>query len=242
MPAGARPIMNIDLHSYPTFFGKKLSEPKLLSGQGYSNENYIFFAEEKPYLLRRFKLDDRDRELEYRVQRLAYEQAIAGEPLVLDLLQDFMVCEFLEGEHREVLGEEELAMLASVLKKVHSLEIDTEEMQLETMFGSIDGALETALQSIEQFPKEPVLCHNDPNSKNLIFSASGLKLIDWEFAGINDRYFDLAAVSVEFDLDILDEAYFLASYFRVEGWEKEKLEAYKTVYKALCKQWFENNM
>ena len=233
--------MNIDLHSYPPFFGKELSEPKRLPDQGYSNENYIFYAEEKPYLLRKFKLDDRDRELEYRVQRLAYEQGIAAQPLILDLHQDFMVCEFLEGEHKETLKREELAMLASVLKTVHGLEIDAEEMQLENMFDSIDETLEGALQSIERFSKEPVLCHNDPNPKNLIFSTSGLKLIDWEFAGINDRYFDLAAVSVEFDLDILNEAYFLASYFRQEGWEKEKLEAYKTVYKALCEQWFKEN-
>ncbi len=241
MPAGSRYIVNIDLHSYPPFSGKEIVGPKLLPQQGYSNENYIFYAEEKPYLLRKFKLEDRNRELEYRVQLLAYEKGIAAQPLILDLSKNLMVCEFLEGEHKTLLKKEDLARLATVLKKVHCLQTDAEVMQLEMMFGSISDGLKEAFRVIETFPEEPVLCHNDPNPKNLIFSASGLKLIDWEFAGINDRYFDLAAVSVEFNLDLLDEAYFLASYFRMEGWEKEKLEAYKTVYKALCEQWFQSN-
>ena len=37
----------------------------------------------------------------------------------------------------------------------------------------------------------------DVHAGNLVHSASGLKLIDWEYAGMNDGIWDLADVSIE---------------------------------------------
>ena len=65
--------------------------------------------------------------------------------------------------------------------------------------------------------------------------------MDWEDAAINDRYFDLASVCVEFNLGKENEAYFLRRYFTEANEINEvKLKAYKIIYKALCTQWFEN--
>jgi len=84
------------------------------------------------------------------------------------------------------------------------------------------------------------LCHNDLNPRNLFFSET-IQLIDWEDAGINDRYFDLASASVEFNLDKESESYFLKHYFTEENEiNHEKLKAYKIIYKALCPQWLDN--
>ena len=64
-------------------------------------------------------------------------------------------------------------------------------------------------------------------------------MIDFEYAGVNDRYFDLASVCVEFGLDEGIQKVFLDAYF--EGaYSLEKLEAYKMIYMQLCKEWFEN--
>lgn len=38
------------------------------------------------------------------------------------------------------------------------------------------------------------LCHNDVHHLNVIDTHGRLRLVDWEYAGIGDRYFDLAAV------------------------------------------------
>ncbi len=190
-------------------------------------------------MLRKFILEDRDRELEYEIQSLAYEKGIAAEPLILDLENDLMICEFLDGEHRKSLSREEIKQIVQVLKKLHLIEIDSKAMDLEKMFTVQTKEIEKAFLTLKKYAEETVLCHNDLNPKNLIFSTKNLKLIDWEFAGVNDLYFDLAVVSVEFDLSILDEAYLLANYFLMHGWDKEKLDAYKVIYKALCKQWFE---
>ncbi len=234
-------MMKIDLHKYPLFQNITLTKPELLPRQGFSNENYIFTSENKKYLLRRFKLPDRDRELEYRVQNLAYEKGLAAKPYILDLPNALMICEFLEGEHRDTLETEDIHAIVKVLKKVHALQVDVEPIQLETLFTTIDSRIEELFRAIASFPQEHALCHNDPNPKNMIFTASGLKLIDWEFAGINDRYFDLAAVCVEFDLSQNDMEMFLNTYFEEVKWHQEKLDVYKTVYSELCKQWFKEN-
>jgi thiamine kinase-like enzyme len=61
---------------------------------------------------------------------------------------------------------------------------------------------------------EPVPCHNDLLTANLIRSLDGaLLLVDWEYAGMGERFFDLGNLSInnEFDEDAdlrLLEAYF----------------------------------
>ena len=223
------------------FKGKSITNLKKLPEQGFSNENHIFIFDSKTYLFRKFKLQDRDRQLEFAIQMLAYEHALAAKPHMLNLSQGYMICEFIEGHHKEKLERKDITLVAQVLKKLHSLKIEQEALDLKSQFSAIDESLESAFDMLEQSTKEIVLCHNDLNPQNCVFSKEGLKLIDWEFAGMNDLYFDLAAVSVEFKLELLDEAYLLAAYFGSAGWDKKKLDAYKVVYKALCQQWFKEN-
>jgi aminoglycoside phosphotransferase (APT) family kinase protein len=49
-----------------------------------------------------------------------------------------------------------------------------------------------------------VLSHNDVNPTNLVYDGERLLLLDWETAGPNDPYYDLAAISVFLRMD--DEA------------------------------------
>jgi aminoglycoside phosphotransferase (APT) family kinase protein len=41
-----------------------------------------------------------------------------------------------------------------------------------------------------------VLSHNDVNPSNLVYDGEKLLLVDWDTAGPNDPYYDLAAISV----------------------------------------------
>ena len=223
------------------FKGKRIKHFDLLPEQGFSNENYIFTLDGKIYLLRKFKLQDRDRQEEFDVQTLAYKSGLAAKPFVLNISNDYMVCEFLEGQHKEKLEKTDISLLVQVLKTLHSLNLKSQPIDLKSEFSVLDESLKDAFDVIDHTPQEIVLCHNDLNPKNCIFSKNSLKLIDWEFAKLNDRYFDLAAVSVEFKFEFLDDAYLLASYFGRAGWNKKKFDAYKIIYKALCKQWFKEN-
>lgn len=46
-------------------------------------------------------------------------------------------------------------------------------------------------------PTELVLCHNDLNSGNLVFLNQKLYLIDFEYAMLNDKFFDIASFASE---------------------------------------------
>ncbi len=217
------------LKTHPFFNAKQIESCKLLENQGYCNENYMVVADGIKYIVRKLLREDIDREFEWKVQNLAYAEGITAEPLVFDREHDFMVFTFLEGEHKSKLELDELKLLAQILKKLHSISIDAKPIELQT-----------DTSKVACYPKEYVLCHNDLNPQNIFFSKD-IKFIDWEYAGINDRYFDLACVCVEFGLDGERVEVFLGAYFDGEDFSLEKLEAYKIIYKTLCAEWFQNN-
>ena len=60
----------------------------------------------------------------------------------------------------------------------------------------------------------PVSCHNDLLTANFILDEGDvLRIIDWEYAGMGDRYFDLGNFAVNNGLGDEDEERFLTVYF-----------------------------
>jgi thiamine kinase-like enzyme len=226
------------LKQYKIFKNKEIEVFELLEDQGYCNENYLLKAEDQKYLIRKFKLEN-DRKFEFKVQKLAYEKNIAAKPMILDEKNGLMICEFLEGSHKIALEKHDLKKLAQLLRALHNIKLNIKPLDLEKVLTSKSKVIEEALTTLKKYEVEEVLCHNDLNFKNILFTDE-VKLIDWEYAGVNDRYFDLASVCVEFDLGSKDEMYFLEYYFDIsEEIYMEKFSGYKAIYKALCAQWFE---
>jgi thiamine kinase-like enzyme len=60
---------------------------------------------------------------------------------------------------------------------------------------------------------EPVLCHNDLLAGNLLVEGDGLQIVDWEYAGMGDRYFDLGNLAVNNGLDEEAQERLLTAYF-----------------------------
>jgi thiamine kinase-like enzyme len=60
---------------------------------------------------------------------------------------------------------------------------------------------------------EPVPCHNDLLNANLIDDETGIRIVDWEYAGMGDRFFDLANFSVNHELEEEHDRALLAAYF-----------------------------
>src|SRR5262249_9810498 len=49
--------------------------------------------------------------------------------------------------------------------------------------------------------RAPVLSHNDVNPTNLVYDGDRVMLLDWDVAGENDPYYDLAAIAVFLRMD-----------------------------------------
>jgi thiamine kinase-like enzyme len=62
-------------------------------------------------------------------------------------------------------------------------------------------------------PEPLVACHNDLNTANWITDGDRLWLLDWEYAGMNELFFDLGALSANNELDADAEAALLVAYF-----------------------------
>ena len=62
--------------------------------------------------------------------------------------------------------------------------------------------MRTLLEQEEPAAKrEPVLSHNDVNPGNLIYDGERLLLVDWDVAGPNDPFYDLAAAALFLRMD-----------------------------------------
>ena len=61
-------------------------------------------------------------------------------------------------------------------------------------------------------PLELRPCHNDFLPGNLIDDGTRMRIVDWEYAGMGDPFFDLGNFSVNNDLTADEDAAFLAAY------------------------------
>ena len=60
---------------------------------------------------------------------------------------------------------------------------------------------------------DPVPCHNDLLTANFLHDGARVRIVDWEYAGMGDRYFDLGNLSVNNGFTERDDERLLAAYF-----------------------------
>ena len=71
----------------------------------------------------------------------------------------------------------------------------------------------------------PVPCHNDLLNANFLDDGERLRIVDWEYAGMGDRFFDLANFSINHELDATQSETLLGAYFgQVRRADLEALE------------------
>jgi thiamine kinase-like enzyme len=72
-------------------------------------------------------------------------------------------------------------------------------------------AIQAALRGPEH---APVPCHNDLLTANFIYDGERVRIVDWEYAGVGDRYFDLGNLSVNNGFEEVDDERLLEAYWR----------------------------
>ncbi|HET7443593.1 MAG TPA: choline kinase family protein [Solirubrobacterales bacterium] len=175
-----------------------------------------------------------DRHAEAEANRCAAGAGVA--PEVAALLDDppCLVTCFVEGETMtsEALREPAaLAQVAAALRAVHGCEpvsasfssfriVEDYEAKTTERGGEVPAAFERSQVTAAKIeaalrwrPHESVLCHNDLLAANFIASPGGLRIVDWEYSGMGDRYFDLGNFAVNNELGDEQEEAFLDAYF-----------------------------
>ncbi len=73
-------------------------------------------------------------------------------------------------------------------------------------------------------PQPLVPCHNDYLNANFLMDATGtVRIVDWEYAGMGDRFFDLGNFSVNHGYDVAQDEQLLAAYVGKETARGEDL-------------------
>jgi thiamine kinase-like enzyme len=183
-----------------------------------------------------------DRAAERAAGELAARAGIG--PGVVAMLDDppCLVTEFVVGEPmsaEELRGPAALGEVAAALRTLHACEeqlpvafssfriVETYAARIAERGGEVPSSYEWALAAAHRIEAaltgpehEPVPCHNDLLAANFIRSPKGVRIIDWEYAGMNDRYFDLGNFAVNNELDAEGEAALLAAYFEAPASER----------------------
>ncbi len=187
------------------------------------------------------------------IYRSVAAAGLAPELVHTDHSQGIFLRQFIEGKtwlQSDLNDASKLDRLASVLGKLHSLPaveyrfnpaayIDRYARNIAT--GQARQLADKALGLLaetEQFQSGASLCHNDLVSHNIVESDS-LMLIDWEFAGMGDPWFDLATVVQHHGLATDTGEQFLGQYLHRKPLEDEleRLRANCKFYAILLKLW-----
>ncbi len=220
--------------------GEPDGEPQPLAG-GITNRNFRAGFAGTEYVIRVPGKDTSLLGIDRAAERASGELAarVGISPRVVAMLTDpaCLVTEFVEGE---TMGPEQLRdpgrlrAVAEALRALHtsgatlasrfdSFRIPEDYARIATERGvevpdSYSEAhrhaarIEAALSGPEH---EPVPCHNDLLAANFI-EGERLWLVDWDYAGMGDRYFDLGNFSVNNELDPAGRAELLLAYFGEE--------------------------
>jgi thiamine kinase-like enzyme len=226
------------LRACVTAFAGRTLTIKPLDG-GLTNRNYLVHADSEAYVVRVAGADtgllgiDRDREAA--CARAAAAAGVGPEVIAYVPESTLLVTRFAPGELLKTESLRKpmtLRRVAQALRRCHDSSAPTEAVDFSPFAAArrnhalaqerhvpgsaeLDHAL-AVLARIERDGKPtdpPCLCHNDILPANLIDDGHRVWIIDWEFAGRGDRFFDLGTLAANAEFDEEQELLLLDEYF-----------------------------
>jgi thiamine kinase-like enzyme len=205
-------------------------------GGGITNRNFKVTVDGSAYVLRIGGKDTEllgiDRRVEHEASLAAAAVGVGPEVVAFVEPEGYLVTRFIEGAvvTPEAIREPEaLRRVAGSLRAIHAgppipgrfdsfrvveayaATAATHGIAIPDAFGR---ARETAARVEEArgpVPERP--CHNDLLTANFIDDGTRIRIVDWEYAGMGDVYFDLANFAVNNGLGASETQMLLAAYF-----------------------------
>ena len=225
------------LQRVPETAGRELTLTAL-SG-GITNRNYLITAagEEERYVIRLAGNDTHllgiSREVEHAATVAAAGVGIGPEVIAFIRPEGYLVTRFIVGEPvslEQVHQPETIRRVADSIRRIHGgpaipglfipLRIVDAYLALALEHGvpkpaawdeahAVGRRIERALLDA---PIELRPCHNDLLNANFIDDGERIRIVDWEYAGMGDPFFDLGNFSVNHDLTPDEDAILLEAY------------------------------
>ena len=204
-------------------------------GGGITNRNYKVTVENEVFVLRmggaKTELLGIDRAVEFAAGKRAFEVGVGPEVVHFEPAEGWLVSRFVAGRSislDEMRSPSTLTRVAFAMRAFHDASpipggfnalatVDSYRATAEAHGVAIPGEFGRARAIAERIrvargaqPKVP--CHNDLLNGNFLDDGS-VRIVDWEYAGMGDRFFDLANFSVNHEFGVVDDRGLLHAYF-----------------------------
>jgi len=227
---------------------------------GITNYNYRVEAGVQTFVVRligeRTELLGIDRASEMAAGGLAAGLGIGPEIVQADLDAGVVVTRFIEGRplaREEVGSEPVLAEIAAALRRVHragTVAATFDTFRLVPAYRQLAGRhgvapafdYETMAGTLERLARArpwqgSALCHNDLLNSNLLHDGA-VRIVDWEYAGMGDPFFDLGNLAVNHGFGQAQEEALLGHYFgRAEATHLAALRLFELASEAREAMW-----
>jgi len=217
----------------------KGAQPKTTSlAGGITNQNFRVDIGAESFVLRivgeKTELLGINREYEYAANLAAGNLGIAPQVYYYILPEGYLVTRFINAKPlppEEIRQPENLQKVADLVKKFHSMPpipgsfsvyqivedyaktARSYNVSLPENFEWLREQMYTAKQAFDKDPLPLCPCHNDLLNENFLQQDGKIYLLDWEYAGMGDPFFDLANFAVHHKLTDEEDRYFLSCYF-----------------------------
>jgi len=206
---------------------------------GITNKNYKITADGEAFVLRMGGNETKhlgiDRAVEYECSRLAAQIGVAPEPTAFLEPEGYIVARFISGKGipaGEIGTEENIKRVLESIKAYHAIEkfpgsfspfrVAEEYAETARSFNvklpdKMDWYLERS-REIEKamYGREPLQlrpCHNDLLNGNFIDDGRRIRILDWEYAGMGDIFFDLGNFAIQHEFNDEQDEILLKAYF-----------------------------
>ena len=229
--------LSIILQRIPALQNVKSLEIEELTG-GITNKNYKITADGDCFVLRLGGNETQflgiDRRNEYECSLLASQIGVAPEPTAFLEPEGYILARFISGKGipvEEIGSEENIRGVVESMKAYHGLKFfpgsfspfRVAEEYAKTAKGfnvklpdKMDWYLEKSLEiehAIYREPLQPRPCHNDLLNGNFIDDGTRVRILDWEYAGMGDIFFDLGNFAVQHEFNDEQDEILLRAYF-----------------------------
>jgi thiamine kinase-like enzyme len=204
-------------------------------GGGITNRNFLVEVDGERFVLRIGGKDTAllgiDRRVEYEASRVAAALGVGPEVVDFAEPEGFLVTRYIEGRPvaaEEIRRPETLRSVARTLRHVHdgpqipgrfdafrvveaySSTAASRGVRVPNAYGDALALAHAIEHARGAQPLRP--CHNDLLNANLIDDGERIRIVDWEYAGMGDVFFDLANLSVNHELGEAENRTLLEAY------------------------------
>lgn len=220
---------------------------------GLTNESWLVRAERAALVIRLSNPAEAslqiNRASEAAILTAVAREGIGPEVIRCDPAQHMLVTRYAgtTWSEADATNAENIERIAGLLRRLHGLSppAGAQRVDLTTV---IDGYLATLdahgvhcaiavpalriraheIAAVLKRDSVPCLCHNDVHALNIVDAPDGgrdtLRLIDWEYAGLGESFFDLAALCVYHRYDWRQREQLLSAYgAQPDSWDRLEL-------------------